>query len=71
MALERVVTVVFQSDATLLDVPACPACAQPMHPESSNPGAAFARIRHYIFVCPNCSATTDQMIAVPGLSAAE
>jgi hypothetical protein len=42
-----------------------------MHPESSNPSAAFARIRHYIFVCPNCRATTDQMIAVPGLLAAE
>jgi len=66
------VTVVFQSDATLLlGVPACPACAQPMLRDSSNPSAAFARIRHYIFVCPNCRATTDQMIAVPGLLAAE
>jgi hypothetical protein len=64
-AVGRVVTLVFQSDATLLGVPACPACAQPMRWESSDPSTAFAHIRHYIFVCSNCSVTTDQIIAVP------
>jgi hypothetical protein len=60
----RVVTLVFQSDATILGAPTCPVCAQPMRRESSNPSTAFACIRHYIFVCANCSVTTDQIVAV-------
>ena len=60
------VTLVFQSDATLLGVPTCPACAQPMSQESSR---VFARVRHYIFVCSKCTVTTDQMVAVPAAAA--